>query len=132
MRKLFALVLFCFLLQIIYAQPTDSTKRTLSIEAYTKKRTTYNAIGWTMLGTGVVLAGYSYYHYFIKNGANGTWELEPMFFVGSGLTIASVPFFILARKNKIKAELALRKEQLLSTVVFSRPYYPAFALQIHW
>ena len=89
-------------------------------------------LGWAALGTGVVLASYSLYDYFIKDGANGTWELEPLFFVGGSLIVASVPCFILARHNKVKAGLALKRERLSPSLVLSKPYYPALSLQIRW
>ena len=132
MRKLFLLLALGFFSDFGYAQQLDSLKSTTPIEVYKKRRTTYNTIGWAMLGTGVALAGYSFYDYAVKKGYNGTWELEPLFYTGGGMAIASIPFFILARHNKIKAGLALKKERLLPATVFSKLYYPALSFHLHW
>jgi hypothetical protein len=79
-----------------------------------------------------VLAGYSIYNHVYINGSNGHWDLESLFYVGEGLAIASVPFFILAGINKRKARLVLKGERLTSSIMFQRPYYPAISLQLHW
>ena len=130
MRKIFVLAGLCFLLQTGYGQQTDSLKRQ-QVELYKKRRNTYNTVGWILLGTGLTLSMYSYFQY-EKNGFNGTWELEPLFFVGGGMAIASIPFFILARHNKVKARLALKAERVLPTTMFLKPDYPAISLQLHW
>jgi hypothetical protein len=126
------LFLFCFSFQMACAQHDSTMKHTTSLETYKKRRTTYNTIGWATLGTGIVLAGYSIYNHVYINGSNGHWDLESLFYVGEGLAIASVPFFILAGINKRKARLVLKGERLTSSIMFQRPYYPAISLQLHW
>jgi|GEM_PF-1858014 len=132
MRKLFLFLLLCYFCQLCYAQQIEPTKNQTSLEVYKKRRATFKTAGWISLGTGLLLAGTSFHHYFIKNRAYGSWDSEPVFFIGGGLMIASIPLFILARQNKIKAGLAFRPEKVQSPLAALNTPYAALSFQINW
>jgi len=131
MKTLFLFLLLTLALLSGQAQKVDTLHRNIPVDGYLKKRAAFNTTGWILLGVGIATAGYSYLNY-ANNGFNGTWKLEPLFFVGGGMAIASVPFFVLARANKVKAGLALKEERLLPGTVFAKPKYPALSLQLQW
>ncbi|MCY7421361.1 MAG: hypothetical protein LH478_06405 [Chitinophagaceae bacterium] len=94
-----------------------------------KRRATRNTIGWVLLGSGVTMAAVSYLTY-AGNGFNGTWKLEPLFNAGCVSVIASVPFFIMARQNKIKARFAVNLQKTPLETAFLKTYYPSLSLRI--
>lgn len=74
-------------------------------------------VSWSMVGAGIgmALAGYGsnmrggIIDSDTTNNDKGIW----LVYVGAATTLASVPFFIGANKNKRKARLELKKEMVL-------------------
>lgn len=114
----------------VNAQRTDSLLNRTPLQVYQGRQTTYKTAGFLMLGTGLLSAGYAFYEWGIKNGYNGTWELESLFLAGAGLAVASVPMFILSGHNKRKAALVLKSETLPPATGLLRTHYPAMAIRI--
>jgi hypothetical protein len=96
---------------------------------YIKKRSTYETLGWILLGTGAVLFSTAYLIH-VANGWNGEAKGESLVIAGITSTAVSPAFFILAAITKRKARLALKREQLTSAIMFSNSYYTAISLKV--
>lgn len=89
-------------------------------DRYAKKRSTNTIVGWSMIGTGIgmAIAGYGtnmsggIVDNDTTNNNKGVW----LIYAGGATTVASIPFFIAANKNKRKARLELKKDVVLYNV----------------
>jgi hypothetical protein len=118
MKKLsFILFLAVFFNQLLSAQVnTDTTRRTpisdreLGLQ-YLKKANSQRTVGWVLLGAGIAMEILS-----IAIVANDLYDdgtgAETLFLVGGLATIASVPVFISGAKNRGRAEILLRHENI--------------------
>lgn len=144
--KLFfsAIFLILFSFQMLYSQELEATTIPFSQESYdfyTIKHKKNKTAAWIMLGGGVVItmAG------LVVNSADeaatavtlGLVDVEAehggdwMIYVGSAATIASIPFFISAGKNKTKAELKLKNSISTINLPLSKNYnYSSISLTI--
>ena len=78
---------------------------------YLKQSKTQKTIGWVLLGSGLVmeLIGSAQYNEdLFSEGSDG----EALMLIGSLSTIASVPLFIMGAKNKGRAEILLRNQNI--------------------
>jgi ABC-type transport system involved in cytochrome c biogenesis permease subunit len=142
MKKLF--LLFCASLlttQLVNAQTiklpeTESTKSLH--DNYLEKYKRYRAIGRALLGSGIVMivGGGIPVAAWAKQGYNGAAPItaETLFFIiGPGAALASIPFFVLAKQNKRKAELAIKGESVtFGNKIFYQSNYLALALKIQF
>ena len=113
MKKLSLLTITAFLFAITTnAQKlnTDTLPAAKSYEYYTKKRDTYNTVGWICVGTGLTMAGVglltdvgsAYNHGSGKKG-------DGIAVAGEVVALAGIPFFIIAHSEKKKASLYLKR-----------------------
>lgn len=132
-RTVLLFFIYVFTTSVIMSQTLDPSVNHSSntlYKTYMKQRATYNTIGWVLLGSGIIIAAASYGSY-ANNGFNGAWGQEGLFELGGVATIASIPFFIVAGKNKRKAKLALKGESITSGKFIFKSTYPAFSLRIN-
>lgn len=133
MRKLFLLCLLALSTQFISAQRIDTAhqSRQAAYKMYMQKRSNNRLVGFVMLGIGVGMVGASVLDV-LANGTNGEDSLEPLLFIGGGMAVSSIPFFIIAGNNKRKAELALKGETINTGFLHTQSNYTAFALRINF
>ena len=136
-------MLFCcciVFMQISKAQKIDTTlKLKLSspalyqqlIEEHKKNKKT----AWILCGSGIALMGagtYIYLLHHLESDTRGSTNAdELLFYSGAAATVASIPFFISARKKKTAASLALKRESVtMANKKFSKLNYTAVVLTI--
>lgn len=88
---------------------TPLTDRELGL-IYKKRSTNLKIIGWCLLGGGLLvntIASHQAYDFWEENHT-----AEAFFVIGSAMTIASIPCFIAGAKNKGRAEILLRRENM--------------------
>jgi hypothetical protein len=128
MKNIFILSFLALLiLQSVKGQKNDtsgiSSPQALH-DMFMHKRAANNTVGWLMLGSGVGLAiagiainldsGFNIdlsggnAAASTDNNSKGLW----LSYLGGAMTLASIPFFISAHDNKIKAKLALKGESV--------------------
>ena len=115
MKLFYTLFLLCALVcaTIVSAQvapgaaPKQMTDRELG-EFYLKKSKGQKTTGWALLGGGMVMyvVGISV----AVNDDSGTGAVAAL--LGSFATVASIPFFISSARNKGRAEVLLRHENI--------------------
>lgn len=130
------------LMQIVSAQQTTpqvSYGNQEKANFFMKKKHSNNTVGWVCLGTGIGLGiiGISEgladatnisYNTVNNSKAKGTG----LFIAGNVVALASIPFFISAHKNKRKASLALKGENVsINKHVLINSNYTALAITIH-
>jgi hypothetical protein len=117
------------------AQPIDTTQRRLSdVELghqYLKKSKSQKTAAWILLGAGTIgviaSAAVITDNYYESSGTGS----EAIYFLSSMSMIASVPLFITAAKNKGRAEILLRYENVpLSRYQPSVKGVPALGIRI--
>jgi hypothetical protein len=142
MKKLF--LTFCVSLlatQLVNAQTikltkTESTKSLY--DNYLEKYKAYRTTGRVLLGSGIglIVGGGIAVAAWAKQGYNGVapTTAETLFFiVGPGVALVSIPFFVLAKQNKRKAELAIKGESVtFGNEIFYKSNYMALALKIQF
>lgn len=105
-----AFTMLTFLLsnaQQITTPPTAKlTDKELGME-YLKKSKNLKITGWVLLGGGLALA------FAGAATAWGSYSGAGMFYAGSIMTIASIPCFVAGARNKGRAEILLRNENVL-------------------
>ena len=119
-------------------EPETNKSQQESYNFYMSKKKSNETTGWILLGSGaamfiggLVLADSAE----IDDGIGGITKkaVGAAFLVygGGGLAIASVPFFIIARNNKNKANLALKGETIsFNNVPTYKSNYLVFSLTI--
>ena len=140
MKNIFAICcLYLSAMQLVHAQKTEPStnisSRTL-YDNYIQKRKTFNTAGWVLLGAGagMLIGGGSMYGSYANQGFNGPspTSADALIIAGGTAALASIPLFILANKNKTKANLALKGESIAfgnkSLATFN---YYALALRIN-
>ena len=140
MKKAF--LIFCVYLLITtlgHAQTIGlaKTKSTQELhDDYIKRYKTYKTAGWVLLGSGigiiviggVGIAGWAKQGY---NGVNPRSSEDLFFLIGPSVTLASIPLFILAKRNKTKAQLLIKQEPFsLGNEKSFKSNYSALALTI--
>ncbi len=124
---------------IVNAQTIDlsETKSTKELQYdYIRKYKTYKTAGWVLLGSGIgmIVGGGVVFANYAQQGFNGVAPVtaENLFFiVGPSAALASIPFFILAKSNKRKANLVIKEEAVsFGNKINYKSKYPAFALTI--
>lgn len=116
MKKLSLIICISLLIQSVNGQIIDTarTKTMQSLhDSYIKKYKTNITGGRVLLGAGlgmiaiggIVFASYAGQGY---NGPAPVTEEVFLLFVGPGTALASIPFFISAKRNKTKAALSLK------------------------
>lgn len=87
-------------------------------------------------GIGLIVGGGIAFAAYAKQGYNGSAPktAETLFFIiGPGVALASIPFFVLAKQNKRKAELAIKGESVsFGNEIFYKSSYLALALKIQF
>ncbi len=119
MRKILVIV-FLLLTQIVTAQindPAISISKQELHDAYLMKYKKNKTSGWVLLGSGIgmILGGGITYASYAAQGFNGKAPVaaETLFiFIGPAVSLVSIPFFISAKRNKTKANLAFNMETL--------------------
>ncbi len=142
MKKLF-LICCVFLLtthlvnaQTIKLPKTESTKSLY--DNYLEKYKGYRTTGRVLLGSGIglIIGGGIAFAAYAKQGYNGgaPKTAETLFFIiGPGAALASIPFFVLAKQNKRKAELAIKGESVtFGNETCYKANYLALALKIQF
>jgi hypothetical protein len=141
----YALLIFIqviLLLQIAGAQQitrasSDSIKN--DYHYYMKKRSTYNTVGWVCLGTGVGLGIIGLGETVgggINVGLSGSNNQmvskgAVLFAIGNVVALASIPFFISAHHNKMKASLSLKKAGItINNHILYNSGYTALCIKI--
>ena len=112
---LFLLISFQMTLGQVVEQTTNNSQQEL-YDFYKLKQKKNNTTGWIMLGGGAALTLGTLISYNSNSGAGlfGNIPSESqivMFSIGGALTLASIPFFISAGKNKRKAEIYFKGVQ---------------------
>jgi hypothetical protein len=140
MKKLSLIICVSLLAtQLINAQTikfpnAESTKdlRDNYLEKYKRHRTT----GRVLLGSGIglILGGGIAVAAWAKQGYNGVapTTAEALFIIiGPSVALVSIPFFVLAKQNKRKAELAIKGESVrFGNEIFYKSNYIALVLKI--
>ncbi len=112
-----------FLTQVVSAQNPGTTVSRSPQELYdyySHKRTTNNTVGWILLVSGVAMQAGG-----LASAASQPWVIwgtppagynknkgASLFIAGLGTALLSIPFFISAHRNKIKARLALERRSV--------------------
>jgi hypothetical protein len=112
MKKILFTAFAMLIFQLSNAQEltTPSTAKLTDKELglqYLKKSKNLKIAGWALLGSGLVLT---------YVGAATAWENYSgvgMFYAGTLLTIGSIPCFITGARNKGRAEILLRNENIM-------------------
>jgi len=127
-------------IQFADAQVTDTTKAANkeSYKFYLQKRKTNNIIGFVLLGAGIIMTVSGLAEsgpFFSDNPHRG----EALSIAGAVTTLSSIPFFIMASKNKRKAKLALKEASITlnnTNIGFNnKPYrsvYPGLSLSFNF
>lgn len=140
MKKSFLIFLVSLLVTQLVSTQTIELPKTKSAQElhdnYIEKYKTYKTTGRVLLGSGIgmIVGGGIVFAAYAKQGFNGPAPVsaENLFIIiGPSAALASIPFFILAKRNKTKAELVIKGE----TVTFGNkiPYksnYIALAVTI--
>ena len=151
MKLIFSsLFLMFFSFQMIQSQVIESTTNKSSQELfdfYTLKQKKNKTTAWILLGSGVVITMAGLVVNSAENSADeavtaltlGLIDVEAghggdwMIYVGSVTTIASIPFFISAGKNKKKATLSLNNTvSSIKSPKFSNKNYTTVSLAIQF
>ena len=140
LKKLFVTVCVSFLIgQLVKGQAIDlsKTKSTLDLrDSYIKKYKTNKTTGWVLLGSGIgmivgggiIVASYAGQGF---NGAAPVTEEALLLIVGPSAALASIPFFIAAKRNKTKATLLIKGESVtIGNKAHYKSNYAAVALTI--
>jgi hypothetical protein len=130
MKKILFTAFVMLIFQLSNAQEltTPSTAKLTDKELglqYLKKSKNLKIAGWALLGSGLVLT---------YVGAATAWNDDSgagLFYAGTLLTIGSIPCFIAGAKNKGRAEILLRSENVLISYK-SKPFkaIPSLTLAI--
>lgn len=132
MRKHFILCMVFFLwLPMSNAQTTEGSE---SYEIFIQKKRTNNTWGWVMLGAGsaMVLTGAminledGILDDDATNNSKGLW----LSYLGGATTLASIPLFIAAGKNRKRAELALKQNMVSAPFTPFKSHQVSLALKI--
>jgi hypothetical protein len=114
-RALLLLVLIGMVYGSLQAQKPTETSRGLSDRDlglyYLKQNRSQKTLGWILLGGGLlveILGSAQYSNDVFSENSSG----EALMVIGSLCTIASVPLFIAAAKNKGRAEILLRNQNI--------------------
>ena len=120
-RILTSLILLFFSFSTLISQVLETSKNNSSqglYDFYTLKQKKNNTTAWIMLGSGLVVTMAGLVINSVDEAVTATTlgllDVEEehggdwMIYLGGAATIASVPFFISAGKNKRKAELQLK------------------------
>jgi hypothetical protein len=109
------LILILFSMQLVSAQKTDTSSLRspqASYDFYMRKHKTNHIIGWSCLGggTAMLIGGIAIKvnNGFLSNNSQGQW----LTYLGLATTVASIPFFISAGTNKLKARLSLKAQSI--------------------
>lgn len=137
MRKLFVAVIMAIAsltlgAQVITQPPSAKlTDKELGLQ-YLKKSRTLKIAGWSMLGAGLIIStiGFNQATNDLFSDSNSG---EALSLVGTILTIGSIPCFIGGAKNKGRAEILLRNENIMisNKSQLVNPY-PSLALAINF
>ncbi len=139
MKKLLFLSGFSFLaIQLVNAQknnPANIASTQALHDSYFQKSKEYKTAGWVLLGagTGMLISGGIIFANYAHQGFNGPRPKtdETLIIAGASAALVSIPFFILAKKNKTKATLALKGETVgFGNKVLYKSNYTALALTI--
>lgn len=136
-----------FAIQLVKGQKIDTSIRKspqVLHDMYMQKRKINNTVGWVMFGSGIGMmigsmainlsggilgsGGFSLNERSRSNSnsnpSKGLW----LAYVGGATTLASIPFFISAGRNKTKARLALKKEAITTgNRMVDKSHYAALA-----
>ena len=116
-KLLFILFLALVCNQLLSAQVNTDTVRRAPISdrelglQYLKKANRQRTTAWVMLGAGIAMAVGSILIVY-DDIYNDNQMIELLAFTGAFLTIASVPVFIYGAKNRGRAEILLRHENI--------------------
>jgi hypothetical protein len=109
------LILFLFIMQLVAAQKNDtSSLRSPQAlhDSYMHKYKTNHIIAWSCLGAGTAMLiggiAIKVNNGLLSNNSQGQW----LTYLGFGTTLASIPFFISAGRNKRQARLALKAQSI--------------------
>ena len=122
--------------------PTDKSSET-SFDFYSLKQKKNKTTAWILLGGGLALTIYGLAINTADESARllslGLFEIEDehdgdwMIYVGSAATIASIPFFVSAGKNKKKATLSLNNAvSSIKSPKFNKKTYTSVSLAIQF
>ena len=127
-------------MQPVAAQKNDALFRPSSPEKYqqlVQQQKKNKTAAWILCGTGIALMAAGTYiyalHEFESDTRGATSADELLFYSGAVATLASIPFFISAGKQKREARLALINEP--STIVsktFATFNHMAIALRVYF
>ena len=139
MKKLLFLSGFSFItVQLVNAQknePANATASQALQDNYIQKSKPYKTAGWVLLGagTGMLIIGGIIFANYADQGFNGPRPKtdETLIIAGASASLVSIPFFILAKKNKTKATLVLKGETIsFGNKLLYKSNYTALALTI--
>lgn len=110
----------------------DTSTAVKSYSYYIKKRNTNNTIGWVCLGTGVTMMGVG-----LLAGIGGAFNHtsgtkgDAIAVAGEIVTLASIPFFIIAHHNKKMAALSLKENTVsMGNETLFKSNYVALSIQV--
>lgn len=128
-------IIFLLAFQLMQGQkidtPTDQ-KPLQSHEVYIQKHKTNKTVAWVLLGSGVTMTVVGWDNYqegFLTNDNNG----ERLSITGFLMSLASIPFFRAAKKNKKKARWAEQKAKIIvGSSTFENQRYMAISYTIEF
>lgn len=135
MQKLLITVLILSISQILWSQQTNQSSR--DYDYYWAKHKTQNKTGLIILGGGVTSLG-AFGLWFNRTGFITTQAEDAgqafLFFGGLAAVVTSIPFFIAAGNNKMKAsrisiDLRMEKTYAIQYQKDIINYYPALSLR---
>ena len=111
-------------------EPTNNNSPQELYDSYTLQQKRNNTAAWIFLGSGLAATVIGF-----EIGNNGSLDnlgtAALLVVVGGAATIASVPFFIVAGKNKRKAMLSLKKVQnSIANITFDTSNYLCLSVAI--
>ena len=132
MKKIIVLVIFSALAISAFSQQSKLSA-TLTKQDYLKKRKTQTTIAWVLLGGGTIawLAGVSKY---MNQNDNKDGGGEAAMVIGGVAGLSSIPFFIMASKNKKRAaSVSFKMEQspYLKVTKTGYAYFPAVSYRLN-
>jgi hypothetical protein len=111
----------------------DSTSTTSkSFQYYMQKHNTNKTIGWVCLGTGLTMGAVSFVA-LIGTALSGDPKGTGLGNVGTFTALASIPFFVIAHRNKKKASLALNSNAVTNDgFKLYKNNYTQLSLAVHF
>ncbi|HWR33218.1 MAG TPA: hypothetical protein VN451_06825 [Chitinophagaceae bacterium] len=133
MKKIFACIALLIVVNSAYSQQ-NTQSATPTKQSYLKKAKNQKAAAWVLMGSGIVLTGLGTRNIDYSDGNSDNTRSAATAVLGVTCVGVSTALFILATKNKKKAETVgfkMEKIPLLNQKGLANNYYPAISFRIN-